>query len=98
MSSVTEELTTTKDKQEEITQDNEKMKDQIQIQQEEATVVEGKFIELTEACEQNVKSKDRSIKRKEREIKDLKLKMKELRDTNDNMEKEILIRDRMLDE
>jgi len=53
---------------------------------------------LTEACEQNVKSKDRSIKRKEREIKDLKLKMKELRDTNDNMEKEILIRDRMLDE
>jgi hypothetical protein len=61
-------------------------------------VVEGKFVELTEACETQVKAKDRQIKKRDRELKDLKLKVKELHATNDNMEREILIRDRMLDE
>jgi hypothetical protein len=53
---------------------------------------------LTEACETQVKAKDRQIKKRDRELKDLKLKVKELHATNDNMEREILIRDRMLDE
>ena len=54
-----DELVIVKEKLSKKTTENTEIREKIQAQQEEASHVEGKFIELTDACEQSNKSKDR---------------------------------------